>query len=332
MCGHGYPVLITGAPGIGKSDIVYQVASGVKSELLISHPVVDDPTDPKGYPWPDKDGKSAKHLPYGILAQALKATKKTIWFLDDLGQATPAVQASYMQLLLARRVGEHVLPDCVTFIAATNRRTDRAGVQGILEPVKSRFVSIVELSPTIDDWVHWAIGKNISPELIGFLRMRPDLLSDFHPSSDMSNSPCPRTWAHVAKILTADPAEDILFPMIAGAVGMGAAVEFISFLKTYREMVDPEEVFKNPKKAPIPDKAIVKYALVAALAHRADKHNFPALAIYAQRLHSSNDGEFAVLLLRDSVRRNQKIGNTKAFVDLITSTKLGSIINDSVSS
>ena len=36
--------------------------------------------------------------------------------------------------------------DQVTFIACTNRKTDMAGVTGILEPVKSRFISISELT------------------------------------------------------------------------------------------------------------------------------------------------------------------------------------------
>ncbi len=44
------PVLVTGAPGIGKSDIVAQAAADAGHELLISHPVVEDPTDSKGFP------------------------------------------------------------------------------------------------------------------------------------------------------------------------------------------------------------------------------------------------------------------------------------------
>ncbi|MFM0418698.1 ATP-binding protein, partial [Paraburkholderia aromaticivorans] len=50
------PVLITGRPGIGKSDIVEQVAHATDHELLISHPVVEDPTDSKGLPFPAPDG------------------------------------------------------------------------------------------------------------------------------------------------------------------------------------------------------------------------------------------------------------------------------------
>jgi len=158
-------VLITGAPGIGKSQIVEQAAKDAGADLILSHPAVADPTDFKGLPWPDKDAASASFLPFGDFHRALSATVPTVWFLDDLGQASPSVQAAAMQLLLARRVNGHVLPDCITFVAATNRRTDRAGVSGILEPVKSRFVTIVELEATLEDWCSWAIDNNVPPKL-----------------------------------------------------------------------------------------------------------------------------------------------------------------------
>lgn len=175
----GLPVLIKGAPGVGKSAIVEQAAAEVGADMILSHPAVSDPTDAKGLPWVGKDGESATFLPFGELAQAIKADRPTVWFLDDLGQAPPAVQASYMQLLLARRVNGHKLPDCVTFVAATNRRTDRAGVSGILEPVKSRFAAIVELEADLDEWCKWAIAQELPPELIAFLRFQPHSLSSF---------------------------------------------------------------------------------------------------------------------------------------------------------
>lgn len=39
------PVLIKGKPGIGKSDIVEQSCKTAGAKLIISHPVVSDPTD-----------------------------------------------------------------------------------------------------------------------------------------------------------------------------------------------------------------------------------------------------------------------------------------------
>ena len=216
------PVLLTGAPGVGKSSIVEQAAAASGFDVILSHPVVADPTDAKGLPWPGKDGTEATFLPFGDLAQAIKASRPTVWFLDDLGQASPAVQASFMQLLLARRVNGHVLPDCVTFVAATNRRTDRAGVSGILTPVLSRFGAVVGVEVAVDDWCRWAFGAGVPPELISFMRFRPKLLHDMgdgKKANDMENFPCPRTWEYAGKAINMALPDDLEFTALAGAVG-----------------------------------------------------------------------------------------------------------------
>ena len=79
----GVPMLIKGAPGVGKSDIVGQACDATGAELLVSHPVVSDPTDYKGLPFA-VDGK-ARFLPFGDLEALMTAETRTVYFLDDLG-------------------------------------------------------------------------------------------------------------------------------------------------------------------------------------------------------------------------------------------------------
>lgn len=319
------PVLITGAPGIGKTDIVSAAAVQAGADLILSHPVVEDPTNAKGLPWPDKDGKVAKFLPFGELAQAVMATKPTVWFLDDLGQAPPMVQASYMQLLLARRVNNHILPECVTFVAATNRRTDRAGVSGILEPVKSRFATIVELQPNLDDWCAWAFQHDVPAELIAFLRFKPEYLCNFAASADLTNSPLPRTWAHVAKLLKLTLPPAVQLAAVSGAVGQGAGIDFAAFQQLYAELPTIDSILNDPDASQIPSKPGTLYAVVTALGIRSTLKNFPKVARYAERLWKAGHGEFAALLLRDCVRKDHAVMQTTAFVKL-ASDELGALI------
>lgn len=319
------PILITGAPGIGKSDIVAQAAVDAGADLILSHPAVSDPTDAKGLPWVGKDGASATFLPFGELAQAIHAETPTVWFLDDLGQAPPAVQASYMQLLLARRVNGHALPECVSFVAATNRRTDRAGVSGILEPVKSRFAAIVELEPNVDDWCQWAFASNVPAELIAFLRFRPDLLCAFTPSADLTNCPLPRTWAHVAKLLALQLPAALQHAALVGAVGEGAAVEFGAFLRLFQELPNIDGILVDPDAAKIPTQPATLYAVVTALGMRSNQNVFARIARYAERLTEKSHGEFAALLLRDAVKRDKTVMQTAAFVRLAAG-ELGQLI------
>src|ERR1700722_13224295 len=99
---NNYPVLLKGRSAIGKTSIGTAAAKIVGADLILSHPIVNDPTDYKGLPFPRKDGLSADFLPYGDLKKLLNAKKKTVFFIDDLGQASTSVQAACMQLILAR--------------------------------------------------------------------------------------------------------------------------------------------------------------------------------------------------------------------------------------
>jgi hypothetical protein len=307
------PVLVEGAPGIGKSDLIDESRKAAGADLILSHPAVADPTDAKGLPWAI-DGR-ATFLPFGDLRQAIEATRPTVWFLDDLGQATPAVQASFMQLLLARRVNGHAISDHVTFVAATNRRTDRAGVSGVLEPVKSRFCSIVELVADVDSWCEWALDHDVQPELIAFLRFKPDLLCAFRPSNDLVNSPVPRTWAHTDRILKLGLPSNVQHAAVAGAVGEGAATELLAFLRLYAQLPSIDAILLSPATAPIPDSPSALYAVTAALAHRATAGNFDRISQYCTRLMNGH-GEFAALCVRDCVKRQPAVTQTTAYVRL----------------
>jgi hypothetical protein len=300
------PVLIKGMPGIGKSDIITQVAKATKMELIIFHPVVSDPTDFKGLPG-IVDGK-AEFLPYGSLRQLVEAKKPTVAFFDDLGQAPAVVQAACMQLFLARRVNGHKVSDKVVFIAATNRRTDRAGVTGILEPVKSRFATIIELTPDNDAWVQWAYKNGMPAELVGFIHFRPNLLATEEATADIVNHPCPRTWAFVGKLLDADLAD---YETVSGAVGEGAAAEFMGFLKVYKGLPNLDAILTDPDNAVVPEEPAALYAVASGLVEKITEDNAGRVIRYGNRMPS----DFSVLLVRDAIRKQPAIQNTKEFIN-----------------
>lgn len=319
-------VLLVGAPGVGKTDIVTQAAAAEGADLIVSHPVVSDPTDAKGLPWPVADRGEATFLPFGDLARAIKAERPTVWLLDDLGQAAPATQAAYMQLILARRVNGHALSDKVTILACSNRRTDRAGVTGMLEPVKSRFLSIVEIEPSLDDWCVWALNHDLPTALVAFHRFRGgELLCKFAPAADMSQSPVPRTWAHLAEIEAWGLPDSVEAEAMAGAVGEGAATEYLAFRRMVGSLVTADQILLDPSTAALPGEPSACYAVCTALAARANVNNFDRVVTYATRLVDAGKGEFAALTLRDAVRRTNALTATKAYM-MAVSGPLGDLI------
>jgi ATPase family associated with various cellular activities (AAA) len=306
------PVLITGKPGIGKTDSVDQACERALADLIVSHPVVNDPTDYKGLPW-IKDG-NATFLPFGDLQKLISAKKLTVYFLDDLGQATPAVQAAAMQLLLARQINGHKVSPHVVFVAATNRRTDRAGVSGILEPVKSRFATIVELEADVNDWCMWAAASGIAPEVIAYVKFRPDQLSNFQPSADMVNSPSPRTWAAVSRLLALNLPRSLQVPAFEGAIGHATAVEFVGFLRIFADMVSPDLILTSPDTAPIPSEPSALWAVSTAIAARVAPASMPRFCRYLERVQKEGRAEFAALSMQAATARDAKLTSTAAYV------------------
>lgn len=306
---HRMPTLITGKPGIGKTDIVKQAAMQANARLIVSHPVVSDPTDYKGLPFPKEDG-TAGFLPYGQLKELIDACEPTVCLVDDLGQASKSVQASFMQLLLARHVNEHKVSDHVTFIAATNGKEDKAGVTGILEPVKSRFATILKLEVNAEDWVNWALTNNVPTELIAFIRLRPDLLEDFKPTNDIVNSPSPRTITSLGEQQNMGLTQEEQYEVFAGAAGEAFAREYMHFLTIAQSLPGFDEILLNPDGALVPEDPGALYVLSTGLAKKVTDSSIANVVRYLKRFPR----EFSVSCISDAVKRDNTLTSSRTFV------------------
>ena len=301
--------MITGKPGIGKSDLTDASRIEAGADMHIFHPVVSDPTDFKGLPYAGNGGEAC-FLPFSDLNRLINATSPLVAFFDDLGQAPASVQAACMQLFLSRKLNGFQISDHVTFLAATNRKQDKAGVTGILEPVKSRFVSIVELEVSTDDWVRWAITKgNMPVELISFIRFRPELLDNFQPTRDITNSPSPRTVANVGKMERANLPAELRREAVKGAAGEAFATEYLAFLDIFKELPNIDRILLNPDKEKVPSEPAALFAVSGALAGKVNEVNADNAFRYINRMPVEN----ATACVKDMTIRKPEIANTKPF-------------------
>lgn len=290
-------LLIIGAPGIGKTDIVRDACNGFESVLL--HPVIHDPVNYTGFP-SLQNGK-ADFTPFGFLRKMIETEKKLIIIVDDLGQAAHSVQAALMQLVLQSNIDGNQVSEHCRFILISNRREDKAGVSSIIEPLKGR-ATIIDLEVNGDDWRKWAIEHDMPPELVAFSKLRPNLLFDFKPSTDMTNSPTPRNWAAIGRWQNAGIPKHLEYEIFKGRCGEQFAAEYTAFLRTYREMPDPEEWIKNPDKD-LPVNESAQYALAGALASLADTKNVNN--IYKVALNMP--GELSTFMVYSMVQRDKKL-------------------------
>ncbi len=294
------PVFIWGGPGIGKSAIVYQLSQALNLPMQDVRALLLDPVDLRGLPFLS-EGRSKWAVP-----EFLPREGSGILFLDELNAAPAMVQASCYQLVLDRKLGEYTLPDGWGIIAAGNRESDRAVTTRMPTPLRNRFVHL-DFEVDLQEWCEWAIRSGIRPEVIAFLRLRPELLSVF--DRDCNAFPSPRSWHFVSRILDAGSDPSVEHELFAGAVGIGAATEFSGFLRIFRELPSVDAILMNPQAEPVPENAAAQYAVASALSYRATDTNFERVCAYLERMPK----EFDVLCVRDSLLRQPLVKHTPAY-------------------
>lgn len=310
---NNFTLMVIGMPGGGKTDITIQAAEKLDRDLIIAHPVIDDPTNYKGFPFKevDKDGNvTADFVPFGMLRKLIEADRPTTLFMDDMGQAAKTVQAAAMQLVWGGKLNGSTISPHVSFIIASNRREDKAAVTGMIEPLKNRS-TIVHLETNVNDWCRWGIKNGQPPENIAFNRFRKKFIQDgYEPTIDFTNSATPRTIAKCGEFLKAGVPKKIEYEVYSGTAGEKYATEFIGFLDIYRQIPDIKEIIRNPQAVEVPTKDNILYATCEALASEAKKSNFESIMTFGGRLHE----EFEIMLMRDSIAHNDDICETSTFI------------------
>ncbi len=301
------PVFLWGAPGIGKSQIVAQVAKERNLKLIDIRAVLLDPVDLRGLPRVNEQGQATWCPPSFLPHQDSKDAG--IVFLDELNAAPPLVQAACYQLVLDRRIGEYVLPDGWTVIAAGNGEKDRSVTHRMPTALANRMVHITMQTST-EDWLLWAEKAQISQEILAFLRFRPMLLHDFDPQSASKAFASPRSWEFVSHMLKTNLEPEVEYELFQGTIGMTAATEFMGFLRIWRDLPTMENILAMPEQIEISNEPATLYAICEALGAKADINNIEKIVKYALRLPP----EFSVLLLRTAVCKDETIVHTEAFM------------------
>ena len=263
------PIFLWGPPGIGKSDVVAEIARDMGALLIDLRLGQMDPTDIRGIPFYNKelgkmdwappidlpDEETASQYPYVVL------------FMDEMNSAPPAVQSAAYQLVLNRRVGKYRLPDNVVMVAAGNRESDKGVTYRMPTPLSNRFVHS-EMKVDFPSWQEWAIKNQIHKDVVGFLTFAKQDLYDFDAKSSSRAFATPRSWTFVSELL-ADEDLDVATTtdLIAGTVGEGLAVKFMAHRKISSKLPKPEDILSG-KATELENKEVsAMYSLVISLCY-----------------------------------------------------------------
>jgi len=244
-------IMIWGAPGIGKSSIVNDIANDSKLQLIDLRLSQLAPTDLRGLPGIE-NGKSKWYVP-----EFLPRKGSGILFLDEINMAPPAMQGVAQQLILDRAIGEYNVPDNWYIWAAGNRKEDHAAVFQMPSALSNRFIHLT-IEPDIKSFSNWGIANGISEEILSFLAFRPTLLHKINGTQPAW--PSPRSWVLANNLYKAGLS-------IEPAVGPTGA-EFDSYILIYDSLPDFELILKGKCKDKFPKEPSKRFAISTGLAVR----------------------------------------------------------------
>lgn len=267
------PVLLWGAPGIGKTAHIRRMVSDLGWPLYEVIASIREPSDFCGYPVPVN--AHVRLVPSGEwqeFAAKVEQAGAGVLFLSEISNVAPALQAALMRVVLDRQVGELQLPKSTRIVCDANPVAMAAGGWDLAAPLANRLLHIEWPVPTVDAWSQWLFTESVRTEehssrwpgpegqrvralLAGFLHRRPSLLLDV-PQDEESRGrawPSPRSFEAcaraLAEVVPPHPVElplELLSLVTASAVGTAAAAELVTWAKD-ADLPDPETILSDPK-------------------------------------------------------------------------------------
>lgn len=297
------PVNLLGSPGIGKSDIMREVAGKLKLKVIDFRLSTCDPTDLSGIPF-ISDNRS-RYMPN----EAFPLTTDKVpdgydgWllFLDEITNAPMAVQAAAYQLILDRQVGQCAIHEKVRIVSAGNLIDDGAAVTGEMSTALKSRMAHINIQVSVDAWLDWALGANVAHEITSYIKFKPDELYKFDPKADADTFPCPRTWGMVDGIIkTSGMKSPVLKDLVSGAISDGVATNFMNFCKNFTNLPTYADIIKDPENVDMPKEMSTLFALSGSIGAQTKLDSVSQVMKFVNRMPS----EFQLRTFTDFTRRD----------------------------
>lgn len=268
------PILGIGAPGIGKSEVVKEIADELGYHLEDLRLAQMSEVEIGGLIYPDETKTHTHWLKPDFFPE--ENGPKTILLLDEITSASKRVQVAAYQLVLDRRIGKHVLPDSTVIIALGNGEEDGGVYVELAAPLADRFEiysvqcdSDIWISEYASKYVDKRTGLGVNPLVTAFISEHPDKLHTQSENADELVFATPRSWKRVSDTLNAsnDKITDVTRLKILGTVGDVVGGEFAAYCERYSASRVVEQILAGEDVSVPSDRADILY-ITTAIASR----------------------------------------------------------------
>ena len=208
---HQRPIFLLGAPGLGKTAIMQQVADemglGLVSYSMTHHtrqsalglPVIVE----KEYG--GKRYQVSEYTMSEIIASVydcIRTTGKTqgILFLDEINCVSETLSPAMLLFLQYKVFGGHQIPEGWVVVTAGNPPRFNKSVREFDAATRDRL-KVIEVEPSYEAWKAYALEHGVSRSVISYLDIRPEDFYKVETTVDGLTVVTPRAWEDLSEIL-----------------------------------------------------------------------------------------------------------------------------------
>ena len=237
-----FPVLMRGRHGIGKSQVVYQIAEAVKLPVVERRASQMTEGDLVGLPV--IKGNTTGWNPPDWFKFA--CDNPCVLFFDEVDRATTEVRQGLFELTDSRKLNGWKLHKDTLIYAAINGGEHGSNYQvSDMDPAELDRYSCWDLEPTVEDWLVWA-KERVNTVIWDFINQNPKHLEHNDDVEPNKVYPSRRSWDRLNQTLCkanlVEEASPALFTLTGAFVGFEAAVAFNDFVKNYDRQVTTDDL------------------------------------------------------------------------------------------
>ncbi len=297
--------MIHGDPGIGKSDIIHQIAK--KNNLFIIDLRMSQMTPTSLNGFGRINGDKSQFVPFEDFPlegdPIPEGFDGFLLFLDELPSAVPQVQAASYKLILDKMIGSRKLHEDCAMVAAGNKTTSGAIVNKMGTAMQSRMVHFV-LEQDKESWIDWGNVNKIDFRILAYVNSKPSVLNSFDPKHKDLTFTCGRTLADASDLIKGRDKldiEDLL--ILSGTIGEGTAREFYGFCDIFQDLPTLKEILDNPSEAKLRKDPNFMFGVSSFVAEHMNEDTIEKLMEYITRFSP----EFQAISARQAYRNDKSL-------------------------
>ena len=245
---HQRPVLILGAPGIGKTQIMEQAARecGV---ALVSYTITHHTRQSAiGLPfiskkkYGEKEYSATEYTMSEIVASIYDRMTETglkegILFIDEINCVSETLAPAMLQFLQCKTFGNHQIPEGWIIVAAGNPPEYNKSVRDF-DVVTLDRVKKIEVEPDYQVWKEYAYRENMHPAILSYLELKNNCFYQMETTIDGKQFATPRGWEDLSRLMK-------VYEKLRKEINADVVGQYIQHERISREFAEYYELYQK---------------------------------------------------------------------------------------